>query len=226
MGGPDALPIPIPNLIAWWKLDEGSGSTTMDSSGHGHAATLANGPAWVPGRFGDGLSFDGIDDQVYAGTSADLDLTSSFTITAWINPRSYGGGGLGRIVERRGPASGVTFLVDANVKGIDLVSNLATPSETIYSVVNACHLGSWQHVAATFDSRTLSVALYVNGAAAGGGTWPANAMTTASPLYVGGHPQQGVDDNRTFDGILDEVRIYDRALSGIEIQGIFAEVPQ
>ena len=73
-------------LVAYWKFDEGSGTTVADSSGNGNTGTLVNGPLWTAGRVGNALFFDGIDDNVTVPDSTSLDLSSSFTLSAWVNP--------------------------------------------------------------------------------------------------------------------------------------------
>ena len=75
-------------LVAYWKFDEGSGTTVSDSSGNGNTGTLVNGPLWTAGRVGNALFFDGIDDNVTVPDSNSLDLSSSFTLSAWVNPAS------------------------------------------------------------------------------------------------------------------------------------------
>src|SRR5206468_9777237 len=75
-------------LIAYWKFDEGSGTTVADSSGNGNTGTLVNGPVWTAGQVGNALFFDGIDDNITVPDSASLDLSSSFTLSAWVNPAS------------------------------------------------------------------------------------------------------------------------------------------
>ncbi|MHC4707623.1 MAG: LamG domain-containing protein, partial [Planctomycetota bacterium] len=79
-----AIEIGDPNLVAWWMLDEGSGTIAVDSSGYDHHATIGGSPTFVPGYDGDALDFDGrsvyidMDDPVAEGT---------FTCTMWLKPR-------------------------------------------------------------------------------------------------------------------------------------------
>jgi hypothetical protein len=212
----------FPNLLAWWKLDDGSGLVATDSSGHGHTGTLANGPAWVPGHVGGGLSFDGVDDLVDAGTTSVFDLTGGFTISAWIYPRSYGGGGYGRIVDRRqGTEQGFSFVVDATRDAVALASNGGTAPQTTWSTTNSITLNSWQHVAATYDGSARSTVLYVGGNVSARGAWSASPISTIARLLLGSDG----DALRTFDGVLDDVRIYDRPLSEVEVARIRAEAP-
>ena len=75
-------------LVAYWKFDEGSGTIACDSSGNGNTGTLANGPQWIAGNFGHALYFDGLDDNVLVAAAHSLDLSGSFTLSAWVNPVS------------------------------------------------------------------------------------------------------------------------------------------
>src|SRR5262249_55893677 len=75
-------------LVAYWKFDEGSGTTVSDSSGNSNTGTLVNGPLWTAGRVGNALYFDGIDDNITVPDSNSLDLSGSFTLSAWVNPAS------------------------------------------------------------------------------------------------------------------------------------------
>jgi len=59
---------------AWYRLDDGTGSTAADSSGNGHTGTLAGGPSWISAVSSNGLSFDGVNDEVSASTSTSLDF--------------------------------------------------------------------------------------------------------------------------------------------------------
>jgi len=72
--------------IAYWKLDEGTGTTSADSSLNKNNAILFNGPAWVTGKFGKAIQFDGTNDYLEAPDSSSLDLSSKITLSAWINP--------------------------------------------------------------------------------------------------------------------------------------------
>ena len=76
------------NLVAYWKFDEGAGTTTADSSGNGNTGILTNGPLWTAGRLGKALYFDGIDDNVTVPDSNSLHLSDAFTLSAWVNPAS------------------------------------------------------------------------------------------------------------------------------------------
>jgi hypothetical protein len=210
--------------VAWWKLDEGMGLTTADATGHGHTGMLLNSVTWAPGHSGAALSFGGTDGLVDTGMSADLDLTGSLSITAWINPRSFGGGQFGRIVDRRGPGQGYYLLLDGrNGNLLILAKDGASPSESANSSPFAIGLNFWQHVAATYDasiSMRSNVSLYVGGTLVGTGVWASGPTSSQNPLYLGAQPGSLY---RTFDGLIDDVRIYDRPLSQSEIQAMAAQ---
>jgi hypothetical protein len=79
-----------PNLVGWWKLDEGSGVTAYDSSGHGNNGILCGSPQWVAGRIDSALHFDGVDDGVDCPNSASLDVTGPITLAAWVKTEDSG----------------------------------------------------------------------------------------------------------------------------------------
>ena len=70
-----------PSLAGWWKLDDGSGTTAIDSSSGGHNGTLTNGPVWVAGHLGGALQLDGTDDYVDTGWTENL---TRWTISIWV----------------------------------------------------------------------------------------------------------------------------------------------
>ena len=78
-------PPPTGGLVGSWSFDEASGATVQDASGRGNPGTIS-GPARVAGRFGGGLSFDGVNDWVTVADSASLHLTTAMTIEAWVRP--------------------------------------------------------------------------------------------------------------------------------------------
>ncbi|MBI3413986.1 MAG: HYR domain-containing protein, partial [Verrucomicrobia bacterium] len=73
-------------LVGYWKLDDGSGLSAVDSSGNGNTGTLLNGPTWTSGQFGGGLSLDGVNDYVSVNNAPSLNPSSQITLSAWIRP--------------------------------------------------------------------------------------------------------------------------------------------
>jgi len=74
----------LADLVAHWKLDEGSGNTVYDSSTSGNDGTFAGDPQWVAGYYGGALEFDGTDDNIDCGNDDSLNITDEITLSAWI----------------------------------------------------------------------------------------------------------------------------------------------
>jgi hypothetical protein len=161
------------------------------------------------------MSFDGSNDYVDAGTSAILDV-DYVTISAWINASSWDSGSFNYIVSKETVASpyhgyelrnsfgSIQFVVAIGVTEYLLNSTLPTT-------------GVWHHLAGTYDGETML--LYVDGAQVNSNTSPSGVMRKASgqSLYIG---EGQAYPNRRFVGQIDDVRIYNRALSASEIQSL------
>src|SRR4030042_5644689 len=78
-----------PDLVGWWRLDEGSGTTATDFSGKGNNGTLQGDTAWVNGYLGKALKFDGVDDYVDVQHNETLTVDNEVTVMAWINAERY-----------------------------------------------------------------------------------------------------------------------------------------
>ena len=83
---------PPTGLVAGWGFNEGTGTAAADASGNGNTATLLNGPSWVAGKYGTGLSFDQLNDYLSLPNSSSLDISgNALTMSMWINPGSITG---------------------------------------------------------------------------------------------------------------------------------------
>jgi hypothetical protein len=197
-------------LVAAYTFAEGTGATTADVSGNGNTGTLT-GAGWsTAGRFGKAVSFDGINDLVSIADAATLDLTSGMTIEAWVNPAALSGW---RTVALKGMPGGLAYALYAhddaprpagtvNTGGIDV----SAPGPS------ALALGTWTHLAVTFGGGT--VRLYVNGVQVGSQPVSGSIQTSAHALTIGGNTIW----SEWFAGVIDEVRVYNRALTQGEIQ--------
>jgi fibronectin type 3 domain-containing protein len=200
-----------PGLVGAWAFDEGSGTTTADQSGKGNNGTLSN-TTWVTtGKFNNALSFNGTTAWVTVNDSNTLDLTTGMTVEGWVKP-SVGGASWQTAIVKEQPGN--------LVYGIYANTNLGRPEAEVYAggqtrAVNgtsALPTGTWSHLAATYDGTTLR--LYVNGAQVSQLTTSGSILTSTSPLRIGGNSVWG----ERFTGLIDEVRVYNRALSAGEIQ--------
>lgn len=186
-------------LVSYWKFDENTGTKAQDSSGYGNIGTI-NGATWTQGKIGSALQFDGVNDYVEGLDSPSLDMTDKITLIAWIkintidaNPHSIAGKVSGYDFAVRG--SNLRFEIiptDIDSTGINLAAN------------------TWYHVAVTYDRS--NVIFYKNGV---------ELFRTAKSILLpnGNVFRIGRNQwNEYFNGIIDEVKIYNTTLSASEIE--------
>jgi len=205
--------------VAWWKFDEGSGTTAADASGSGNTSTLVS-PSWTSGKIGSGaLTFGGTKLGTVSGSGSLANLyVTGLTVSAWIKPTSSTGG---RIIDKDNNDVG-WFFGTTNAGQINFTSDQDTTGVTALTSSTSIALNTWQHVLMTWDGTAGSahVHLYINGVNADGtgtsGTGP-EQTDSATPLSIG---NRQVDSARPFTGSIDDVRIYNRVLSTTEIQAL------
>ena len=201
-------------LVAAYGFDEGSGTTTADRSGNGNTGTVSN-TTWAgasAGKFGNALSFNGTNAWVSVNSSSSLNLTTGMTAEAWVNPTALGTS-YRTVVLREQPGNEV-YALYANQSGPPQAP-LGEVFVGGYKDANASTglaTGAWAHLAETYDGS--SVRLYVNGTLVSTTAAPGSLASSSSPLRIGGNSIWG----EYFSGLIDEVRIYNRALSASEIQ--------
>jgi glucose/arabinose dehydrogenase/PKD repeat protein len=199
---------PPSGLAAAYGFNEGSGTAIADASGNANGGSVT-GAAWVDGRYGKALSFDGVNDLVTVSDAQSLDLTGGVTLEAWVFPRTTSGWRTVLLKERSGQlAYGIYANTGTNRASVEVATgaNLDVRSATPLAV------NTWTHLAGTYDGATLR--LYVNGTQVSSRSATGAITASGSPLRIGGNTIWG----EYFDGLIDEVRIYTRALSQSEIQ--------
>jgi hypothetical protein len=207
---------PHPGLMGWWRFDENTGATASDNSTNGNSGTLQGSPlpSWVTGKYGNALQFDGSQNYVQIPDSQSLKPTN-ITITAWINPTSVSGD---TIYSKDFPVC--TLRYSEGSPSSPYPTFILTILGTQYEIVSSMAItyGAWNYIAATFDGTTMN--LYVNGQLAATAThagsigWDTAVATIAKNSW-GGYGA----------GIIDEVQIYNRALSATEIQANSQQSP-
>lgn len=205
-------------LLGLWKLDEGSGSTTEDASGNGNSGSLINGPTWTTGKSGAALSFDGLNDYVQIPASASLNsVTTSLTIAAWVF-RSASQSGYCAIANRqKGTGNYEYYFLGFFNDRPDLWLDTSPTTGAELLAPSATPIGSWFHVAATADAAGMK--LYVNGVQVASASRSGSAFPSdSSPLTLG--TSLGGGNLEPLGGRLDDVRLYNRALSASEVQGL------
>ena len=212
-------------LVGYWSFDEGDGNTAHDSSGNDNHGTI-HGASWTTGISGSALEFDGQSDYLQVPDSDSLDLkTNAFTIAAWINADSFfgEGGHNGNPILCKWQTSKVGQYFFTAYSGGSLKLLIADGNIADYvSTFGILSTNEWNFVAALWDGTTTK--LFVNGELA------AENSTTISSLYQEhyysdyveiGHSTGGSYPYWFFDGTIDEVRIYNRALSESEIFNLY-----
>ena len=195
-------------LVAAYGFGSGSGNTIPDSSGRGNAG-MRSGATSTTGRNGPGLSFDGVNDWVTIPDAASLDLSTGMTLEAWVRPSRLGGW---RTLVFKERAGGVVYGLYADQGGGRPLGQVDIGEERNAVGTAALPMNAWSHLAVTYDGAVLR--LYVNGAQAGSLSHAGVIPASTGVLRLGGNSIWA----EWFAGVLDDVRIYDRALTAAEIQ--------
>jgi hypothetical protein len=197
-------------LVAAYGFNEGTGATVADVSGNNNNGTISGATWTTQGRYGSALSFNGINSVVRIASAASLNLASAMTLEAWVKPTAPQSGWR-TIMQHEVDAY---FLNASNDNGPLLPSGGGTFNGTVAYVSGstANPVNAWTHVALTYDGATLR--LYVNDNLAASQPRTGSIQTNSNPLWIGGNSPYG----EYFQGMIDEVRVYNRALSQAEIQ--------
>jgi Concanavalin A-like lectin/glucanases superfamily len=201
------------NLVGYWKLDENSGTTANDSIG-GNTGTLVNSPTWTTSGKINGAAQFVTTSYINAGHAASLNDLATFTWSAWVYPNSWGSSVSYILAKISAGGSGKFLRVDNGSLLCEVTS-----STTTAVAGGTLSLNQWQHVAMTFDSGTGVVTSYKNGIAIGSGTGTPNFHSDAPyDLAIGNNPN---NTTRYFDGTIDDVRVYNRALSPADVLTLY-----
>ncbi|WP_193210930.1 LamG-like jellyroll fold domain-containing protein [Luteolibacter marinus] len=195
-------------VVAWWRFDETSGTTAADGTGFGHAGTLTQPLAqWDPtGRIGGALRFTGeLNQSVTVADEAALNPTSAISITAWVKASDWNGNR--RVLQKGNNDNQYRLLAE----GGDLVWEIANVGriETALPPAN-----EWFHLAATYDGALMRV--YVNGLPVAAQAETGAIPVTGDPIYLGTKTPGSIAGDH-FNGWLDELSLYNRALGSDEV---------
>lgn len=192
-----------------WSLDEGVGTTAKDDGPNSKALSLSEGTSWTPGVSGSALKFDG--QGQFAETDGPvLDTSGSYSVSAWVRldglPGNYA-----TAVSQDGRFQASPFYLQYGQGAFAF----STPGENRARLVTTPETGRWYHLVGVRDGASNEIELYVDGKLA--------ATATAGPNYVGSGPlavgraQWNGDDTDFWNGAVDEVHAYDRALTAEEV---------
>lgn len=204
---PPACPTPA-GLVGAWGFDETTGTSATDTSPAANAGTIVGALRSTTGRFGGALSFDGVNDRVTVPDSNALDLTTGMTIEAWVNATATGGWRTALLKERAG---NLVYALYASSDNGRPSAHIQTPLETDVRGTAALATGTWTHLAATYDGSTSR--MFVNGTQVATRAVSGPITTSTGVLSIGGNASWG----EWFAGLIDEVRVYNRALTAAEV---------
>jgi hypothetical protein len=207
------------DLVGYWKFDEGSGDIAVDLSGYGNDGTI-NGATWTTGKFGPALNFDGVDDDVDCGNDESLNITGEITIALWMKPSVAGEGGsnVGPVCKAEAGVDPWSWQLRYNAPGggnyMGFQFNGDPEGSTWISVQQNLLPGEWYHIAGIFDGANMIC--YLNGVETERNTI-SGIRGGSGRFFIG---QDGWDN--IFNGVVDELRIYNHALSAVELLGAMA----
>jgi hypothetical protein len=214
---------PPSGMVAWWPGD----GNAFDIQG-GNNGTLQNGATFAAGKVGQGFSLDGVNDFVEIPHNSAFNV-SSLTLDAWVNTDTLAGGSNGAliIISKYGFVAGSWYLDMLDGGRLDFAVYGSNNDVRFISTNNPVLVaGTWQHVAATFDLATQAMKIYVNGAEVPstlgpGSTTIAGIRQTNSQVQIGSVNPNPAGNVGFWDGLIDEVEMFNRALTQSEIQAIF-----
>jgi len=204
--------------ISYWNFDEGSGTTAYDSVGTNHGTVYdAN---WITGRVGSALSFDGDADYVDVGdkTSLDFGTSTDFTISLWFKMSTAE---TDMIVNKR--AKGYEPGYDLYMHGGKIHARISDSSSVISAVTGETYNDdSWYHLAAIYD-RDDRIKMYIDGdfVSESASISGIDDVNNNEPFMIGRRADPV--SHLYFDGLIDEVMIFNRALSEKDIELLYLE---
>lgn len=212
-------------LVGWWKMDEaswnGTASEVIDSSGVGNNGTAA-GAGGITGttstaKYGRAGDFDGTDDYVNIANASSLQITSALTLSMWAKYNTaFEGYAVSKGFDR------LDFLTYAADSGkMTFYVNGADPS---LKTTGAYNDGTWHHFVGIYDPNggANNLRIYVDGVLNNQGTRGGSPVTDSSPLRIGCY---GANASFFWNGAVDDVRLYNRALSGAEVRQLYNSAP-
>jgi hypothetical protein len=194
-------------LVAHWKLDQTGADTSAPDTIGTHNGTVTGTAQWTAGKIRNAFDFDQAT-VISCGTNSALDLTSQGTIAAWVDADDLGGGGGGRVYDRGNVSLYLTVASSTNARFV--IGGGPGTSTIIPFPFSQPH-----HIAVTWSGTT--VKYYLDGSLDRTVTIAAPTSSPSSTARIG----DNVNNDRDFDGRIDDLRIYDRALTEDDIDELY-----
>ena len=204
-------------LVGHWTFDGqtvSNNDTVADLSGNSNEVIRqGDKPKPVPGRIGQAFNFDGANTWFETASNVDaLDGAAPMTVSAWIYPRSFGELSAGRIVDSNNAGvGGYIFRLNTSNQ-----LSLQIGGGTVNSNTGAITLNSWQHITLVYDA--VVARFFVNGVSVGAPALTTTIANSTTNFSIGARG----DGAATFDGLIDDVRIYNRALTPAEVLQLYS----
>lgn len=203
--------------IGWWKFDERSGTTANDSSGNTNTGTLVNTPAWVDGKINSGIDFEySNSNYITVANESNFDLTGSISISAWVKAESVPtiwspiitkGDNAWRLTISGATGSKPNFSTNG-LSEVDTQGNTDIASD-----------GQWHHITAVYNATDGKKQIYIDGKLDKETSSVTGSISTNNVSVEIG--RNGFETSRTFDGIIDDVRVYNYNLSAAQVKLLY-----
>ena len=218
--------LPVDNMIAWWKFDEAKGHIAFDSSGNNHHGVLVGDPQWQPGQIESALLLAQVGDFVDCGNDPSFDIPESITVALWTKVQPSEPNEECQIIIGKGSRSWKILLDKQSDSFIFACAGVEVPGDLAPNIQADTYStglvsrkkdsnGYWHHIVGVYDGE--SMFLYVDGSlsvsAAASGTIDSNK----DPLSIGAD----LWPYSKWKGLVDDVRIYNRALSSDEVCDLY-----
>jgi hypothetical protein len=199
------------DLIGWWRLDEGSGTTVTDTSGAGHDGFFAEGtPEWVEGMYGAALRFDGTN-KVEIPDHLDFHLSDAVSIALWAKPEDTQPEYAKFFCKQKSGEYPYAIQYNSSGDSIRATVNASARSDTTST---PSFVGEWAHLCMTYDGT--AVILYKNGEEVGRNVVSGELQQNDLSLSIGGRLGSG----QNFNGTIDDVYLFNHALTVDEILAV------
>jgi len=220
--GLTACVAPPSGLVSWWP-----GETGAQDIADGNSGTLVNGATTAPGKVGQALSFDGVDDRVLVAFNSNMNPTGPFTADLWLkaSPQQFSGDGIFMLVDKShgwvdSTGWGISgFISDGTLSFFFGEGGGGPPANFVGASTGVSVLDDqWHHFAGVYTGSTIEV--YLDGVLRQSTPYSGPPVNNNRDLYMGASWGAGTP-TRHFHGLVDELEYYNRALSVSEIQGIY-----
>jgi hypothetical protein len=197
-------------LIGWWKFDEKDGNIAADSSGNGNNGTLIGNPKWQPqgGKIGGAIELSGKGDYVKIANESAFDITNQITISAWVNIRSI-------------PQEWTAIITKGDAawristEHFDNMIHFGVGHYDFLKSKGRLSFNQWHHILCVNEGQKISI--YFDGKLDESKSRHGAMGTNKFPVCIGENAER---PNRFFDGLIDDVRVYNYALSESEIAAL------